>query len=136
MEEDYAAASLERRSDVRALVEARRDLAALYMVGYVAECRLKALLRTRKRPFPRSGGQGHNLRALWKEAGFKLRDAGDEGATFLAEWTTSLRYEAITPAQLDHERLMKGANAACDLVARRHRAEELEAKRRRRRGTR
>lgn len=120
--ENYASASRARQEDVRVLRAGTRDLAAVYMVGYVAECQLKAFLRIRGEAFPSSGGAGHDLRALWSAAGFKLRDAGDKGSSFISSWTTSLRYHSDLPSHLDCERFLEGAEAACRLVARRQRA--------------
>jgi hypothetical protein len=133
--EDYASAARARQEDVRVLRTGTRDLAAVYMSGYVAECHLKALLRIRGEPFPTSGGAGHDLRVLWSAAGFKLRDAGEKGSTFISSWTTSLRYKSELPSAFDRDQLLEGAEAASTLIARRQRAERTTAARKRRRGT-
>jgi hypothetical protein len=133
--DDFAAAARARRDDVRVLRTSTRDLAAVYMSGYVVECQLKALLQTRGRPFPRSGRAGHDLRALWSAAGFKLRDAGGNGGTFISQWTTSLRYRGELPASQDGDQLLNGAEAACALIARRQRAERTRRARKARRGS-
>jgi hypothetical protein len=132
--EDYESASRARQEDVSILIAGERDLAAVYMVGYAAECLLKALLRVRGKPFPSSGGAGHDLRALWSAAGFRLRDAGENGSAFISIWNTGLRYRTDIPSGLNRDDLVSGARSACTLVARHHRLAVTSKRRKARRG--
>jgi hypothetical protein len=47
--------------------------AAVYLAGYVVECRLKTLLDRQGKKFSRSGTVGHDLVGLWDAAGLRFR---------------------------------------------------------------
>lgn len=89
--------SNERGKDAAELRDAKRDLAAVYMAGYVIECKLKAWLVARGIKFPTAGGGGHNVIGLWEAAGLKRSDLSGERRAFLDFWGTHLRYQTSIP---------------------------------------
>lgn len=94
--DEWIEVSRERQEDARALLSRKQSVGPVYMAGYAVEARLKAFLRRINKEFPKKGDEGHNLRGLWKQTGFKLRDIKDENgekAFFVEEWSTDLRYE-------------------------------------------
>jgi HEPN domain-containing protein len=99
----------ERGTDANVLKREGRLLAAVYLAGYMVECRLKAFLQHRGRRFPTSGREGHDLRGLWEAAGFRLQDISGNKHLFLETWTTSLRYERRLPNGSDFVTLYQGA---------------------------
>jgi HEPN domain-containing protein len=103
----------ERAADAEAVKITRSaSIGCVYMAGYAIECSLKALLQSTNRPFPKSGQEGHNLRKLWEEAGFRLSDLSDStGAKtfFIENWDTSLRYELNFESSLTMAELVDGA---------------------------
>ena len=109
--EDYLGASNERGKDAAQLRDARRQLAAVYMAGYVVECKLKALLVARNLKFRMAGSGGHNLHALWEAAGLRRLDLSGNRRAFLDVWGTHLRYqtELPSPPEPDFESLYAGA---------------------------
>ena len=132
LKEDYAGVAKARRGDAGVLGQADRPLAALYMAGYAVECSLKALMEIQKQAIPRSSRSGgHDLRTLWQSSGLRTRDLGEQGARFVAFWTTSLRYQTATPS--DHADLMKGADVACTFLSRLQKSAAGKANRRNRR---
>lgn len=85
---------------------------SVYMAGYAIECSLKAYLNLIGRQYPSSGRSGHDLRGLWSESGFKLRDLNDEDGSksfFISQWSTDLRYETSLPTDLSPDRLIAAA---------------------------
>lgn len=95
----------ERSVDSRRLKEQQRCLAAVYVLGYVIECYLKAyLLRIGKKP-PTSGRSGHDLRGLWEAAGLKPHDFTAGKRWFVQQWYTGLRYEVSLPENINFEDL-------------------------------
>jgi len=111
--EEWLFVARERAQDGSAMMVARPTSAgAVYMMGYGIECSLKGFLRSQSRPFPTSGRAGHNLRALWEVAGFRLSDLNDHNGakTFYIEcWSTDLRYEADLPSSTSPEVLLQAA---------------------------
>ncbi|MFJ6139338.1 HEPN domain-containing protein [Kitasatospora sp. NPDC092286] len=89
---------------------------AVYLAGYVVECKLKALLQKSGKSFPRSGAEGHNLRGLWDAAGLRSRDLSGHKREFLDLWTTSLRYDAALPEGSSAEDLLHGAQELASMV--------------------
>jgi HEPN domain-containing protein len=98
----------ERARDMTALWEAGRHHGAIYMAGYVVECRLKELLQRSGRSFPTTGRAGHNLQTLWEAAGFKVLDLHENRRFFMEFWNTDLRYQS-TSSTTDYEALRAGA---------------------------
>ncbi|WP_437877675.1 HEPN domain-containing protein [Sorangium sp. So ce513] len=110
--EDWVEVANERAEDARAMLASNRPVGAVYMAGYAIECSLKALLKSKRKPFPTSGREGHNLRALWQAAGFLLTDLRDrDGARsfFVEHWCTDLRYESTVDSPLAATDLLRGA---------------------------
>jgi len=95
------------------LPERAASVGPVYMIGYAIECSIKAYLQSKGIPRPANGRDGHNLRALWKTAGFRLSDLKDEQgykSFFIETWTTDLRYQHRCPAAMqDAEALMEAA---------------------------
>jgi HEPN domain-containing protein len=72
----------ERRDDALKLQQERsQSIASVYLAGYAIECTLKALLHKQGRSFPRGGRDGHNLRQLWEDCGFRVSDLHDPKGT-------------------------------------------------------
>ncbi|WP_228976924.1 hypothetical protein [Streptomyces sp. DH12] len=95
-----------RAKETQILADAGQALGAVYLAGYVVECRLKHFLHVRGIPFPRSGREGHNLRGLWETACFPKPPG--HGGLFLAHWGTELRYATELPKGVDADDLLKG----------------------------
>ena len=95
------------------LLERRKNsIGPVYLVGYAVESALKAYLRRNNIKFPGSGGEGHNLKRLWKSAGLTSSDLHDEGGCktfFFDTWSTDLRYETELSQTNDSESLVKAA---------------------------
>jgi hypothetical protein len=99
------------------LLEANGHLCcAVYLSGYVVECKLKSLLNKMGKPFPASGRAGHNLRGLWQAAGLRYGDLSGYRRAFLDIWATDLRYRAKLPEGHTPELLLKGARELAGLV--------------------
>jgi hypothetical protein len=89
---------------------------ALYMAGYVVECKLKDLLSRSGIPFPRSGQAGHDLRGLWEAAGLRRTDLQGHKRAFLDYWNTSIRYSSQVDSPHDPADLLKGAMDLASMV--------------------
>ncbi|MGA4857474.1 hypothetical protein ACPCAB_12545 [Streptomyces koyangensis] len=120
-----------RATEVQVLTEAKKTLGAVYLVGYVVECRLKHFLQLNGIPFPRSGREGHNLRGLWQSTGF-TKPYGHP-SLFIEHWDTELRYRIALPAGVDAEDLLQGGQQLAGWVATRIRQSGSRAGSRRRR---
>jgi hypothetical protein len=111
--DDWIEIAKNRAADAEAIRKVEEtSVGSVYMAGYAIECSLKALLRSKNTPFPKSGRDGHNLKGLWESCGFKLRDLNDRtGAKtfFIEEWSTSLRYDSTCESSLDILELLEGA---------------------------
>ncbi|MBF0308477.1 MAG: hypothetical protein HQL56_02955 [Magnetococcales bacterium] len=85
----------QRALDAEALCKAGRFTGAVYMAGYVLETRLKQYCAFWDKDFPSSGPAGHDLRGLWKTAGFStssFQSAPEAFGFFMNKWSTGLRY--------------------------------------------
>jgi hypothetical protein len=120
-----------RAVEVRVLAESKRTLGAVYLAGYVVEWRLKHFLHLNSVPFPRSGREGHNLRGLWRSAGF-AKPYG-HAALFIDHWDTELRYKVTLPAGVDADDLLRGGQQLAGWVATRVRQAGSQGRSRRRR---
>lgn len=112
--EDWIEVSRERQEDARALLSREKSVGPVYMAGYAVEAGLKAFLRRINKEFPKKGDEGHKLKGLWEQAGFKRRDLKDKSgakALFIEEWKTDLRYEVSLDEAytLDSDSLVKAA---------------------------
>ena len=105
-----------RQRESKLLQEHNHMCGAVYLVGYVVECKLKTLLHKRGRPYPRSGSAGHDLRGLWDAAGLRSQDLSGYKKAFLDTWTTSLRYSSTLPAGTSAEELLRGAQELASYV--------------------
>ncbi len=115
--DEWLAVSKERQEDARALLSRKNSIGPVYMAGYAVEASLKAYLRKLNKEFPRRGDEGHNLKGLWRQAGFRLKDIKDksgERAFFIEEWKTDLRYE-VSQDELHSRDSNSLVNAAGDL---------------------
>jgi hypothetical protein len=84
-------------------------LGAIYLAGYVVECKLKTLLGRMRRPFPTSGRGGHDLRALWDAAGLRSADVRGFRRAFMDYWNTGIRYSARVDSEHSPQDLLRGA---------------------------
>jgi len=92
---------------------------AVYLAGYVIECRLKSLLNKMGRPFPRSGRSGHDLVGLWDAAGLRSKDVRGHRRAFLEIWDTSLRYRVdLPPSPCAAKELLIGGRDLAAIVTR------------------
>ncbi len=91
--------------------------AAVYLAGYVVECRLKTLLDRQGKRFSRSGTTGHDLVGLWDTAGLRFQDLSGHQREFIQFWKTALRYEAALPLGVDVDNLLRGATELAAMVA-------------------
>jgi hypothetical protein len=111
--QDWIAIAQERAADAEAMKTSRcTSVGSVYMAGYAIECSLKALLQTKRTPFPKHGNEGHNLRGLWEASNFRLSDLNDSKGTkafFLQDWNTALRYELSCASSLGVTELVDGA---------------------------
>lgn len=110
-----------RASEAKTLEVNDHLCGAVYLAGYVVECRLKALLSKMGKPFPRSGSQGHNLQGLWDSAGLRSRDLQGHKRAFMETWTTSMRYSAALPPGHGAKELLEGARDLASMVSTRMR---------------
>jgi hypothetical protein len=92
---------------------------ALYLAGYVVECKLKILLQKMGKHYPTSGSSGHDLVALWDAAGLRYEDQQGFRRAFLDYWKTSLRYSAEISSPHSPEDLLKGARDLAGYVTKR-----------------
>ena len=90
---------------------------AVYLAGYVIECRLKTLLHKQGKRFPRSGAEGHNLQGLWNSAGLRVQDLRGHRKLFMDTWSVSIRYEASLPTDIDAYGLLEGARDLASIVS-------------------
>lgn len=97
----------ERGADAAALKEKQRHLAAVYMLGYLIECNLKAYITLQGSTPTTRGSAGHDLRGLWEAAGFKLTDVKGAKRWFVETWSTALRYEEGLPPDTDFGELFE-----------------------------
>jgi hypothetical protein len=109
---DWIAVATQRSGDADHLSFLENTVGPIYMAGYVIECSLKAYLQRMGKAFPTSGSAGHDLRRLWKAAGFTLGDLPDHNghATyFITGWSTDLRYTTTLPGEYSSDDLVKAA---------------------------
>ena len=111
--EEWAEVARARAADADAMLPDRgRSVGPVYMAGYSIECLLKAYLQKIGKPFPTSGGAGHDVRGLWAASGFRLVDLCDvngERSFFIEQWSTSLRYAPDNILPLACDELVAGA---------------------------
>ncbi|MGV9276672.1 hypothetical protein [Streptomyces griseosporeus] len=112
---DYQAVAGVRAAEAKTLADSGHYLGAVYLAGYVVECRLKTYLQLNGIRFPRSGNEGHNLRGLWLSAQFPPPPG--HAHLFMVHWGTELRYEASLPADVDPKDLLKGGRELASWVA-------------------
>lgn len=128
--QDWFNVALERANDADAILGGRpSSVGPVYMAGYAIECALKGYLRRKGVAFPTSGSSGHDLRALWKQAGFQLRDLRDSRghrAFFVNQWSTDMRYETSQGFDPSAKDLVKAARQLSKYI-------RTEARRRHRR---
>lgn len=106
------AVARERGADADAMLSSRASsIGPFYMAGYAVECAIKGCLQHKGVRRPASGQEGHNLKGLWKKAGFRLADLKDPDGRksfFIQQWSTDLRYQAnYSPNAPNSEDLVK-----------------------------
>jgi len=96
----------ERGADAEAMLPNRTaSIGPVYMAGYAIECAIKGYLQYKGIPRPTSGQDGHNLKGLWKQAGFRLADLKDSNgnrAFFFQQWSTDFRYQVNIPQDISN----------------------------------
>lgn len=92
---------------------------ALYLAGYVVECKLKLLLSKMGKPYPNAGKPGHDLKTLWDTAGLRRDDQGGFRRAFLEYWSTDLRYSGLVSSEHAPEDLLRGAQELAGYVTKR-----------------
>jgi hypothetical protein len=92
---------------------------ALYLAGYVVECKLKILLSKMGKPYPTAGRAGHDLKALWDAAGLRHEDRGGFRRAFIEYWSTDLRYSAVVSSIHAPEDLFRAAQNLAGYVTKR-----------------
>lgn len=115
----YEDAARMRATEARHLADGGHLCGALYLAGYVIECKLKDLLSRSSRPFPRSGQAGHDLRGLWDAAGLRREDLVGHKRAFLEYWSTSIRYTCVVESPHAPTDLLKGAIELAGIVTHR-----------------
>jgi hypothetical protein len=90
---------------------------ALYLAGYVVECRLKTLLHKMGKKVPKSGKAGHDLLGLWHAADLRRSDIRGFRRAFLDFWKTDMRYSATFSSEHSPEDLLRGARDLAGYVA-------------------
>lgn len=92
---DWSKVATEREHDFRVLQAAQRSVAALYFLGFAAECHAKALIRMKDAS---ADTYGHDVIRLLNRAGVS-RDIVPELLRTAAETrNVALRYQAELPA--------------------------------------
>ncbi|WP_295881606.1 hypothetical protein [uncultured Thiohalocapsa sp.] len=118
--EDWLDVGPDRAADADALLKEREDPG-----GPGVSCGLcdrvlpQAYLQSAGKSFPSSGGAGHDLRGLWQQSGFCLRDLGDDSgakAFFVQDWSTALRYEAAPDFPCPSAELVDAAQQLCGSI--------------------
>lgn len=92
---------------------------ALYLAGYVVECKLKILLNKMGKPYPTAGRPGHDLKALWDAAGLRREDQRGFRRAFIEYWSTDLRYSAVVSSVHAPEDLLRAAQELAGYVGKR-----------------
>jgi len=112
--EEWMIVARERGADAEAMLPSRAvSIGPVYMVGYAIECAIKGHLQHRGIRRPASGQEGHNLKGLWKQAGFCFSDLKDPigpKSFFIEQWSTDFRYQTNCPPNTPNsEELVKAA---------------------------
>ena len=92
---------------------------ALYLAGYVVECKLKILLNKMGKPYPSAGRAGHDLKGLWDAAGLRREDQSGFRRAFIEYWSTDLRYSAVVASTHAPEDLLQAAQDLAGYVTKR-----------------
>ncbi len=108
--EDWLWVARERMADAEAMLPARsQSIGPVYMAGYAIECALKAYIHKRRG----AAAWGHELKTLWQQSGFQLRDLGDihgPRTYFFQQWGPNLRYQTeLNSVSLTTGELLEGA---------------------------
>ncbi|RLB95418.1 MAG: hypothetical protein DRH50_04245 [Deltaproteobacteria bacterium] len=102
--DEWMAVARERGADAEAVISSRAaSIGSVYMAGYAIECAIKGYLQHKGIPRPTSGQDGHNLKGLWLQAGFRLADLKDPVGVktfFIQKWSTDFRYLVSIPQDM------------------------------------
>lgn len=114
--EEWMAVARERGADAKAMLPSRAaSIGPVYMAGYAIECTIKGYLQSKGIPRPTSGQDGHNLKGLWKQTGFRFADLKDPDGNrsfFIQQWSTDFRYQANIPENVPNSAdLVKAAKS-------------------------
>lgn len=116
---EYEEAANARQKEASCLAANGHRTGAVYLAGYVIECRLKHFLQLANRPFPKSGQEGHHLRGLWNAAGFLADDLTGHKRAFMDMWSTDIRYSGRLISEHRPEDLLRAAQELAAYVHRR-----------------
>lgn len=116
MLEDAARA---RAAEANVLANSGHLCGAVYLAGYVVECKLKTLLNKMGKPFPTSGRGGHDLIGLWTAAGLAASAPSGFRRAFLEYWNTKMRYAAAIESSHSPEDLLRGAQELAGFISNR-----------------
>ena len=111
---EWMSVARERGADAEAMLPTRSaSIGPVYMAGYAIECAIKGYLQQEGISRPIRGREGHNLKGLWNQAGFRLADLKDNVGNksfFIQQWSTDFRYQINFPqGRLDSAKLVEGA---------------------------
>jgi len=99
--EEWMTVARERGADAEAMLPTRTaSIGPVYMAGYAIECAIKGYLQYRGIPRATRGRHRHNLKALWKQAGFcfaDLKDPHGNTSFLIQQWSTGFRYQLSIP---------------------------------------
>lgn len=115
----YEDAARMRATEAKHLADGGHLCGALYLAGYVIECKLKNLLSRSGKSFPRSGQAGHDLLGLWEAAGLRRNDLAGHKRAFLDYWSTSIRYTSAVNSPHSPADLFSGAIDLAGIVTHR-----------------
>ncbi len=116
---EWCNVAIERGKDAT-MLQNQREIAAVYMAGYVIEAYLKAYYQSKGVSFPTSGQGGHDLFALWHKSGLTYGSIVDNGQAFdffIRKWSTDLRYCTNFSFPISAPELLKGAQMLAGIIA-------------------
>lgn len=118
--QEWCDVAIERGKDATVMQQNQREIAAVYMAGYMIEEYLKAYYRFKKIPFSTSGKSGHNLFMLWNKSDLTygiLADHGQSFDFFIRRWSPDLRYCTHFSFPVSVTELLKGAQTLAIIIA-------------------
>lgn len=118
--EEWCDIAIERGKDATIMLNNQREIAAVYMAGYVIEFYLKAYLTSRKVAFSTSGQGGHDLLVLWNKSELTYKNISDKGEAFnffIRRWSTGMRYCRNDSCPVNAQELVEGSKILAGIIA-------------------